>query len=99
MRRSLQNALLLAGAALALAAPARATYNALVPSPTITGTQDGTNAVFTLPSVPSAGSEEVSLNGVRETVGADYTISGATITFLAGSIPQPGDRLTARYYK
>ena len=63
-----------------------------------TGTINGTNDVFTLANPPTAGSEEVYLNGVLlQSGGEDYAISSATITFVAGAIPQTGDRLLVSY--
>lgn len=60
-----------------------------IPSGSITGI----NPTFTLTQVP------VTLilikNGLVQSVGVDYTISGNTITFLAGAIPQPGDSLAS----
>jgi hypothetical protein len=46
-----------------------------------------------------AGSEEVFLNGILQEPGAgnDYTISGATITYLAA--PLTNDRLRVSYMK
>lgn len=62
------------------------------------GTINGVNDVFTLANTPTAGSEEVYLNGVLlQSGGEDYSISGDTITFVAGSIPQTGDRLLVSY--
>jgi hypothetical protein len=62
---------------------------------TITGTIDGTNTVFTLPSTPSAGSLQLSMNGVSLTLNVGYTITGATVTLAVA--PQPGDGLNANY--
>ena len=47
------------------------------------GTIDGVNKVFTLPSTPNNSNVFVFLNGVLQQLGLthDYTISGATITF------------------
>jgi hypothetical protein len=45
------------------------------------GTLNGTNKVFTLAHTPTAGSLEVFLN-VMQSLTADYTLSGATITFV-----------------
>jgi hypothetical protein len=36
-------------------------------------------------------------NGLYLTPNFDYTLSGSTITFVPGAIPQPGDTLTASY--
>jgi hypothetical protein len=62
------------------------------------GSIDGSNVVFTLKNLPSP-SSSVTLyrNGLRQSLGGDYTLSGATITFLSGSTPQPGDSLVADY--
>jgi hypothetical protein len=66
---------------------------------TPTGSINGSNVTFTLVSTPSAGTEEIFLNGLLLEPGAgnDYTISGATITML--SAPVTGDRLKANYFK
>jgi fiber protein len=66
---------------------------------TPTGTINGSNATFTLAATPTAGTEEIFLNGILLEPGAgnDYTISGATITMLV--VPQTGDRLKACYWK
>lgn len=66
-----------------------------------TGTVNGSNATFTLANTPTAGTEEVHVNGILQNVGAgnDYTISGATITFLSGAIPQTGDVILVNYRK
>ena len=68
------------------------------------GTIDGRNPSFTLSFAPSP---QVSLqlyrNGLLLALGVDYLLSGNTITFLAGAIPQaglngqPGDSLLAIY--
>lgn len=66
-----------------------------------TGTVNGSNATFTLANTPTAATEEVFVNGILQNVGAgnDYTISGATITFLTGAIPQTGDVVLVNYRK
>lgn len=71
----------------------------VVHNETPTGTVDGTNQTFTLTNTPVAGSLRLLVNGVQVADGAsdDFTISGAEITFNAGAIPQPGDRLVAHY--
>lgn len=65
------------------------------------GAIDGANAAFTLANAPIAGSVRVYKNGLRQNPGAgnDYTIAGATITFLAGNIPQAGDVLLVDYHR
>lgn len=66
-----------------------------------TGTINGTNPTFTIANTPTAGSEHVYVNGILQNagVGNDYTISGATITFLSGAIPQTGDVILVSYRK
>ncbi|MGC2656621.1 MAG: hypothetical protein WA324_01495 [Bryobacteraceae bacterium] len=62
------------------------------------GTINGGNATFTLANAPSpATSLDLYRNGLVQSVGVDYRISGNTITFLPGSIPQTGDLLQAFY--
>ena len=61
---------------------------------TPTGTIDGVNATFTLLSAPNPpGSLTVARNGIIQTAGVDFNLSGTgvAITFLPGSIPQPSD--------
>jgi hypothetical protein len=69
-----------------------------VDSETPAGLISGTNAVFTLADspVPST-SLAVYRNGVLQTQGVDYALSGNVVTFSSGSIPQPGDGLVATY--
>ena len=53
------------------------------------GTVNGVNATFTLAAAPSpAVSLLLHRNGLLQTAGIDYTLSGNTITFLTGAIPQ-----------
>jgi hypothetical protein len=62
------------------------------------GTLNGANAVFTLANAPiPAASLQMFRNGMLLRSGGDYSLSGATVTFLAGAIPQPGDALIASY--
>lgn len=62
------------------------------------GTVDGTNAVFTLANAPApASSLEMFHNGLLLKQGNDYTVSGKSVTFLAGAVPKPGDTLIATY--
>lgn len=60
------------------------------------GIIDGTNATFTLahPPKPTA-SLILWRNGIGQTQGKDYTLSGSTITFLAASAPQTGANVDA----
>jgi hypothetical protein len=47
-----------------------------------TGTVNGSNKDFVLANTPTAGSLQVYVNGQRFTVTEDFTLSGATITFV-----------------
>jgi hypothetical protein len=66
---------------------------------TPTGVVNGSNTTFTLANTPIVGGEQVYLNGILQEPGAgnDYTISGATITYLTA--PVTGDRLRVSYVK
>lgn len=63
------------------------------------GSINSSNVTFTLANTPTAGTEEIFLNGILLEPGAgnDYTISGATITMLTA--PLTGERLRANYRK
>jgi hypothetical protein len=64
----------------------------------LTGIVDGANTSFTLSNTPSpAASLALYQNGMIDKAGVDYTVSGAAITFLTASTPQPGDTLLASY--
>lgn len=78
---------------------ASSTTNAVfIDAETPTGTLNGTNAIFTLANAPSpGGSLTLFRNGLIQSNNIDFTLSGATITFNAGSIPQAGDILQAYY--
>ena len=58
----------------------------------LTGTINGTNDEFTLASAVRNGSEAIYLNGLLQVVGDDYTVAGATLTFVAA--PEAGDKVT-----
>lgn len=64
---------------------------------TPTGLVNDSNTTYTLANTPTAGSEEVFLNGILQEPGAgnDYTISGATITYLTA--PVTGDKIRINY--
>lgn len=56
-----------------------------------TGTVNGINTTFTLADAYTF--IILFVNGIENKVGIDYTLSGSTITFLAGSVPQTSDIL------
>jgi hypothetical protein len=65
---------------------------------TPTGATNGVNTTFTLSQTPSPSTSlAVFLNGLLMSAGVDYTLSGATITFLPASVPQSGDILLCSY--
>lgn len=61
------------------------------------GIVDGNNNTFTLVNPPSGSSLSLYRNGLYMSANFDYTLSGNTITFAAGAIPQPGDTLIGSY--
>jgi len=61
------------------------------------GTGDGETLVFTLDGTPIAGSVILYVDGVLQVITTDYTISGATITFVVGSTPADEAIVTANY--
>lgn len=61
------------------------------------GVINGSTTAFTLANTPVAGTVKLFLNGLRQKVTNDYTISGTAITYLAA--PLTGDTLTADYRK
>lgn len=69
--------------------------SSLITNETPSGAINGTNTSFTLANTPVAGSVEVFLNGLLQTVGDDYTISGSTITYATA--PIAGDVLRVQY--
>lgn len=83
------------------AMPAGYTTANFVDNEVPSGTINSINDTFTLANTPIAGSQHLYKNGVRQNPGGglDYTISTATITFLAGNIPQTSDVLLVDYRK
>ena len=62
------------------------------------GAVNGSNATFTLNFAPSpVGSLELYRNGLIMKQGADYNLTGSTISFFLASTPQTGDLLLANY--
>lgn len=81
-----------------------ATIQSLVPVPTFvdferpSGSINGSNSVFALNAAPSPASSLVLIyNGIKLSPGNDFSLSGNTIVFAAGIIPQLGDTLIASY--
>jgi hypothetical protein len=66
---------------------------------TPSGSVNGSNTAFTLANTPTAGTVQVFLNGILQEPGSgnDYTISGATITYLTA--PATGDKIRVHYMK
>lgn len=60
---------------------------------------DGTTATFTLAADPgNVNALDVSVGGVTQTPGDDYSVSGTLVTFAAGAIPPAGTRnIVVRY--
>lgn len=65
----------------------------------LTGTLDGSNDTFTISNSPAANNYLMLFkNGLLQKYSDDFTLSGATITFVSENIPQVGDHLYATYY-
>jgi hypothetical protein len=65
---------------------------------TPSGSVNGVNVTFTLANTPTAGSEELFLNGLlQEPGGVDYSITSATITMAVA--PLTGERIRVSYRK
>lgn len=66
---------------------------------TPSGSINGSNTSFSLANTPVAGTEQVFLNGLLQEPGSgnDYTISGATITYLTA--PLTGEKIVVSYRK
>lgn len=67
---------------------------------TPSGAMNGSNTAFTLANTPVSGSESVFFNGQRLIPGSseDYTMSGATITFVS-YVPVSTDKIRVDYMK
>jgi hypothetical protein len=62
------------------------------------GVVDGANMVFTLSAAPDpAASLHLYRNGLLQKPGLDFTLSGSTLTFVAGAAPLGGDTLLASF--
>ena len=65
---------------------------------TPSGTVNGTNVTFTLTYTPNpALSLDLYTNGVLQIAGTAFTLSGGTITYASGHIPQTGDIIICNY--
>jgi hypothetical protein len=69
----------------------------LVDADALAGTLNGNNTSFTISQVPVAGSLAIYRNGLLQTAGVDYTVAGATVTFMPNSVPRSTDILRAYY--
>lgn len=61
------------------------------------GSINSSNVTYTLANTPTAGTVNVFLNGSRQTVTTNYTVSGTTVTFTFP--PQTGDTIAINYMK
>jgi hypothetical protein len=69
-----------------------------VDADSLTGIVDGSNGTFTLSGTPAPSTSlAVYRNGILQKAGQDFSFSGAAITFVTASVPQPGDTLLASY--
>ena len=64
----------------------------------VTGDKDGSNRVYTTTNIFVSGSLVVFLNGQRQTVGDDYTVTGVNeFTFVVGAAPAADDTIVVAY--
>ena len=69
-----------------------------VDAETPSGVMNGVNTAFTLTVAPNpAGSLHLFLGGLLLEAGVDFTLSGTSLTMLAGAIPDAGDKFVAYY--
>jgi hypothetical protein len=62
------------------------------------GLINGSNTVFQLANAPNpVSSLSLFRNGVLQKAGSDFSLSGATITFMTASVPRSGDLVQASY--
>ena len=62
------------------------------------GLVDGANTVFTLANAPvPSTSLHLFRNGILQKAGFDFTLSGATVTFVSIAVPSQGDTILASY--
>lgn len=66
---------------------------------TPSGSINGSNAAFTLAHLPVAGTLMLIVNGLMMLEGGDYNLSGTTVTFVAGAVPESGDWIRATYLR
>lgn len=65
---------------------------------TPSGTINGSNTAFTLSQTPNENdSVDVYLDGLKQTSGTDYSVSGTTITFTVA--PAAGQKLRVDYIR
>ena len=63
-----------------------------------TGAINGANSIFTIATTPTtASSVMVFRNGILQSLNSDYSLTGKTINFATGSLPQTGDNLQVSY--
>lgn len=63
-----------------------------------TGDLNGTNAAFTLSKTPYPSTSLLLFrNGLLQKAGIDFVLTGSSVAFQPGSLPQPGDLLQASY--
>ncbi len=74
------------------------TSGLFIDAETPTGLINGSNQVFTLTATPLPSTTlALYLNGIYLSAGIDFTITGNTLSFISGVMPQSGDILRAFY--
>ncbi len=69
----------------------------LIVNETPSGLINSSNTAYTIANTPVTGKVTVFLNGLKQKLGVDYTISGTTLTMLFA--PTTGDDLSINYPK
>lgn len=61
------------------------------------GAGDGSTLIFTLDETPAPTTITLYVDGSLQVLATDYTLSGTAVTFVVGSVPADGARITANY--
>ena len=78
--------------------PCGGAASSFVDAEPLAGLVDGSNGNFTVNATADPpGSLQVFRNGLLQTAGTDYTVTGRNLQFAASATPQPGDTLVASY--
>lgn len=77
------------------AGPGYLAVSSEVPTPA----PDGITVAFTIANAPIVGSVKPYINGLRQVSPTHFSVSGSTITYVAGATPQAGDNHVVDYFR